>query len=699
MRWREVLLLACASSFSDAALADQKPLIGDLLVAGGNDAKTLPRDKKLHGKFLHITDIHPDPFYKVYSSTEEEDACHRGKGPAGVLGAETTDCDSPFTLVNATFKWIEENIKDSIDFIIWGGDSARHDNDELIPRTDEQIVDQNMMLVDKFLEVFGKKDRINDTDPTYDFIVPIIPTFGNNDILPHNIMDPGPSKWTKTFLSIWRQFIPEEQRHGFERGGWFYVEVIPNQLAVFNLNTLYFHGKNAAVNGCADKFEIGYEEMDWLRIQLQFMRQRGMKAIIMGHVPPGRSETKRSWDETCWQKYTLWMRQYRDVVVGSMYGHMNFEHFLLQDLEELDEHAINGDPEPEVRTALDGELSIQSTADYLNQLRTRWSRIPNPEGSEEQATSCAEQDLKSRARKKRPKKSKKDKFYEKIGGPWGERYSLTLVSASVVPNYFPVLRVFEYNTTGLDSYQATPLRVSDPLSQSGLPTDEPHPNLETNGKLQPKYKKHKFIAPLPPSKSSPPGPAYSPQTFTWLSYKQYYANLTNINNDSLESNDPVDADRWHSGKHSGKTPHGYNDPAKHAKKFAFEVEYDTKTDKAYALKDLTVRSWVDLAGRIGQYRSCRDDNGPEEIAEQLGHQDVDVDDEDDYMDKYLDNDLTPSRSNQIQRSNSKKHKKNKKDKKDKAHEKRKAIEKAWFAFASRAFVSTRDEDDLLENFG
>lgn len=55
MRWREVLLLACASSFSDAALADQKPLIGDLLVAGGNDAKTLPRDKKLHGKFLHIT--------------------------------------------------------------------------------------------------------------------------------------------------------------------------------------------------------------------------------------------------------------------------------------------------------------------------------------------------------------------------------------------------------------------------------------------------------------------------------------------------------------------------------------------------------------------------------------------------------------------------------------------------------------------
>lgn len=645
-------------------------------------------------------DIHPDPFYKVYSSTEEEDACHRGIGPAGVLGAETTDCDSPISLVNATFKWIEENIKDSIDFVIWGGDSARHDNDELIPRTDQQVESQNMMIVDKFLEVFGKKDRINDTDPTYDFTIPIIPTFGNNDILPHNILAPGPNRWTRKFLSIWRQFIPEEQRHGFERGGWFYVEVIPNQLAVFNLNTLYFHAKNAAVDGCADKSEIGYEEMDWLRIQLQFIRQRGMKAIIMGHVPPGRSETKRSWDETCWQKYTLWMLQYRDVVVGSMYGHMNFEHFLLQDSEEIDEHAINGDPETEVRTALDDELTIQSIDNYLIQLRTRWSRIPSASGFEERALSGAEPD------KTQPKKSKKDTFYDKIGGPWGERYSLTLVSASVVPNYFPTIRVFEYNTTGLDHYPAVPVIESNSLSQPGLSNDETHLTLERDGKLQNILKKHKFTAPLPPSKSSPPGPAYSPQTFSWLSYKQYYANLTNINNDFSKPSDFVEAEKWHSGKHSGKKPHKYSDPEKHAKKFVFEVEYDTKTDEAFALKDLTVRSWVDLAGRIGQYRSCRDDDDGDDFVEELEDQDVDADDEDgDSLANHLGNDLTPSRSNRIQNPTSKKHKKHEKHKKHKKQQKhnerkeRKAISRTWFAFVSRAFVSTRDEDDLLDNFG
>ena len=605
--------------------------------------------------------------------------------------------------MNATFKWIEENIKDSIDFVIWGGDSARHDNDERIPRTEQQVEGENVMLVDKFREVFGKKDRIGDRDPTNDFIIPIVPTIGNNDILPHNIMNPGPSRWTKKFLSIWRQFIPEEQRHGFERGGWFYVEVIPNRLAVFNLNTLYFYSKNAAVDGCADPSEIGYEEMDWLRIQLQFIRQRGMKAIIMGHVPPARSETKRSWDETCWQKYTLWMLQYRDVVAGAMYGHMNFEHFLLQDSEEIDEDTMNGKSDSKLRTALDDELTVQSADHYLIQLRDRWSRLPSAEGLEDCALSGPELDGKSDAQRKQLKKPNTKAFYDKIGGPWAERYSLTLVSPSVVPNYFPTIRVFEYNTTGLDSYQTLPVMESDPLSQSGLLIDETYTNLEIDGKLEETKKRRKFTAPLPPSKSSPPGPAYSPQTFSWLSYKQYYANLTHINNDLFESFDSVDAEKWHNGKHSGKKQHKHSDPAKHAKKFVFEVEYDTKTDKAFALKDLTVRSWVDLAGRIGRYRSrsmpCRDDDA-EEVAEGLGDQDVDDDDEDgDSSDKYLDNDLTPARSNQHQKPNTKRHKKHKKHKKHRGHKGGKAISKTWLAFVSRAFVSTRHEDELKDTFG
>lgn len=616
-------------------------------------------------------DIHPDPFYRVHSSTEEEEACHRGQGPAGILGAETSDCDSPISLVNATFKWIDENLKDSIDFVIWTGDSARHDNDERIPRTVKEVESANEFLVNKFVEVFGKDDSINDTDPTNDFIIPIIPTLGNNDILPHNIMDPGPNRWTKSFLSVWRKFIPEEQRHSFERGGWFFTEVIPNKLAVFNLNTLYFFSSNAAVDGCADKSEIGYEQMDWLRIQLQFLRQRGMKAIIMGHVPPARTDTKRSWDETCWQKYTLWMYQYRDVVVGSLYGHMNIEHFLLQDSKGINERSINGNVGVVGRTALEDEMTIQSGVDYLSQLQDQWSRLPYLEQATDSKKEKKDEKHKSPKEKKKPNDQK---FYEKIGGEWGERYSVTLISASVVPNYFPTLRVIEYNISGLDAHfspssaESTNLAFAD--SPPSIPKEAPiedQQHHKTDSKNH-KPKKPSFTPPLPPSKSSPPGPAYSPQTFTWLGYTQYYANLTRINNDFPESepdvscldDSPPEIEKWHKGKHSGKKP---SEGSRRAKMFIFEVEYDTRKDNVYGLKDLTVLNWIELAGRIGKYKSC----GDEAVHRKSGK----------------DEKLSAA---------------SKKQKRRERRKRRKAINKTWFTFVSRAFVGTRDEDELWEDF-
>jgi len=252
-------LAACALVFlgssSAASAAEQKPL------RFTNVATSQKHGRKLTGRFLQITgascarlwkrlallsirartdnirtDIHPDPFYKTYSSTETGSFCHRGKGAAGYYGAETSDCDAPLTLVNATFAWIAENLADSIDFVIWTGDSARHDNDEEIPRTEEQVLGQNRMLVNKFKEVFGS-DGGDRRSPSA-FKIPIVPTFGNNDILPHNIMVKGPNRWTRNYEDVWHDIVPEAQRHAFDRGGWFFVEVIPNKLAVISLNTM-----------------------------------------------------------------------------------------------------------------------------------------------------------------------------------------------------------------------------------------------------------------------------------------------------------------------------------------------------------------------------------------------------------------------------------------------------------------------------
>ncbi|KAI4115241.1 MAG: hypothetical protein LQ345_004125 [Seirophora villosa] len=643
-RHLSLLLLWTALSHCTAAPFLQKPL---------TSAPT-PGPDKLHGRFLHITgifhlpmsfhisptstdiliDVHPDRFYSLASSTDSGNACHWGKGSAGFYGAENTDCDSPIALLNATFQWIAENLRDSIDFIVWTGDSARHDNDELIPRTEDEVIGLNDLLVTKFVEVFGKEDNINDTDPTNDFTIPIVPNFGNNDILPHNIFHPGPNRWTMHYAHVWRKFIPEEQRHAFERGGWFFVEVIPNHLAVFSLNTLYFFNNNPAADGCAERSEPGYEQFEWLRVQLQFVRQRGMKAILMGHVPPARTESKHSWDETCWQKYTLWLQQYRDVIVGGLYGHMNIDHFMLQDTRQLDMKLMNGVVRPARKPRKSSDLSVQSSAEYLTELREGWSQLP------EKAEAFTREDQVDiwpsfiLGTEKKRRKSSHERFLEKIGGEWGERYSATLVGASIVPNYYPTMRVFEYNTTGLQQ-GSSDLYIG---RRHGMPSAG---HDKSDMYEESKYlEKHSFVKPKPPSKSQPPGPAYSPQPLSLLGYTQLFANLTKINAAfALPRTSP-------------------------AAEFAYELEYNTRNDSIYALEDLTMRNYINLAARIGRYRPKRDD---------LSFEDVE---EEDYS------------------GNKNKHKKKKKH-----HKKRRAINKVWFAFVNRAFVGAKDENSIRDQFG
>jgi endopolyphosphatase len=523
----------------------------------------------------------------------------------GIYGGENTDCDTPYSLINATLEWIEENVKDDIDFVIWTGDSARHDSDEKIPRDADQVLSSNRWVAQRFQDTFRR-----DGDNSH---IPIVPTFGNNDILPHNILTGGPNKWLKAYGDIWRNIIPEEQRHGFERGGWFYVEVIPNKLAVFSLNTLYFFEQNAGVDGCESRSEPGFEHMEWLRIQLQFIRERGMKAILMGHVPPARTESKKVWDETCWQRYTLWLQQYRDVVVGGIFGHMNIDHFMLQDTKEVQLYTGQSVASNKVRTAMEDELTIQSMNSYLKELRNEWSDLPDLTNDTEEETTF---------KGKKGKKSKKDKALRKIGGPWGERYQVTHVSPSVVPNFLPTLRIIHYNITGLDdattflpgdnpemrgalldkeTEQWVDILGGDDGSSEPIGEDDEEEAMskkrKKGGKKLKKPKHPDLTIPSPPSIQSPPGPAYSPQTLTLLGYTQYFANLTFINNEFKKS-ELVTGDA---------SSQDLKDKIPKPNPVTFQVEYDTFTDPVYKLKDMTVRSYIKLAHRIGQYKTVKED--------------------------------------------------------------------------------------------
>ncbi|KAK1638226.1 Metallo-dependent phosphatase-like protein [Colletotrichum phormii] len=682
------------------------------IVIGSEVADTVAQEgsRRLSGKFLHITDFHPDQFYKTHSSTEEGVACHSGDGPAGYYGAETSDCDTPSSLVNATFDWIAANIADDIDFVIWTGDSARHDSDESIPRSPSQVLGTNRWIADKFAETFG-----DPKDPTK-MAVPVIPTFGNNDILPHNILLPGPNKWLGYYAEIWKRFIPEEQRHSFEFGGWFYTEVIPKKLAVFSLNTLYFFDRNAGVDDCQQPSEPGFKQMEWLRVQLEFLRERGMKAILMGHVPPARTDSKKNWDETCWQKYNLWMQQYRDVVVGSLYGHMNIDHFIVHDTKEIDINILGGFAvDDDVgREAFEDDLEIQSAQDYLTELREGWAKLPavNVKALEEDT-------VESDAKGKKDKKKKKKKPGKDLGGKYAERYHLSLVGPSIVPNYFPTLRVVEYNISGLEDAAVWADSFTDAVPALSLPSDDDpvHEELKREidaaknkkkgnkgkkGKKPTKPKDPNLVIPQPPPAGTGPGPAYAPQPLTFLGYTQYFANLTYLNNDMTHESKDASGNKWRDGIHKDKDPKSKKPKPR---PLAFEVEYSTFTDKIYKLSDLTVRSYVKLANRIAKENAKKgkgkaltedfeDDDEDEEEESLDEHKEVIEDEEHEDDDADDDEDEDEDEDVETEKKKGNKGKKGKKGGKKKKKKKKKKHNKVWLHFLKHAFIKTVPQKKL-----
>jgi endopolyphosphatase len=112
---------------------------------------------------------------------------------------------------------------------------ARHDADNKIRRTRKEIYDTNQAVASLMLNTFSHlRKHPNQT-------VPVIPTFGNNDIYPHNILHGGSEgrRVFEKFWDIWHPFIPENQRHIFVNGGYFANHVVPGHLKVISQHHVF----------------------------------------------------------------------------------------------------------------------------------------------------------------------------------------------------------------------------------------------------------------------------------------------------------------------------------------------------------------------------------------------------------------------------------------------------------------------------
>jgi endopolyphosphatase len=165
------LLLAALGAAAGVLCAQQAPLALDDPLSAPPDVWRPPAPPRaLRGRFLHVTDLHPDPFY--LAGVAATHACHRarkakkGAARSGAWGAPASGCDAPLRLVNATLAHLAREWADAVDFVVWTGDSARHDNDRRHPRTPREIYDLNRMVAGWMREAFTRRG------------IPVIPSIG-----------------------------------------------------------------------------------------------------------------------------------------------------------------------------------------------------------------------------------------------------------------------------------------------------------------------------------------------------------------------------------------------------------------------------------------------------------------------------------------------------------------------------------------
>ncbi|KAK7695800.1 hypothetical protein QCA50_000438 [Cerrena zonata] len=523
---------------------------------------TRPR-RKLQGRFLHITDMHPDPYYRVDMSPNS--ACHRRKPKkekprAGEYGIPYGECDSPFTLTNHTLDFIDKKWSSEIDFVVWTGDSARHDNDRKLPRTTKEIYELNRAMARRMEDIFLSKG------------IPVIPTIGNNDIWPHNILLPGPNDITFQYSAIWRSFIPFSSYQVFQRGGYFSVDVIPGSVAAISLNTLYFYTSNKAVGGCdaKDPEDPGNLQYDWLEVQLQTFRSRGMQVWMIGHVPPSAS----NYYPDCHVRYVELSLRYQDTILGHLFGHMNVDHFFF-----LDAQAVSED--------VQGESSDEADGD--------------------------EGDLKKKHKDLYGTLLKSFNHMHKVSKLDHDNYAVVNVAPSVVPNpYLPSFRIFSYNISGspyipgdlgvtLDSIGSRGLTAHSEDSDGSPPDCLDDTEGRQNLTLEKTYKCHSSRR----WNSSPNSPSRRNGLWSPLGYAQYY--IPNLNETTgkrapkfkleyltfepslLHPPEGLEASQFH-----------YPIPLKNLPR---SLRNSTVTKSKYApykMQDLTIPSWLKLARRLGK---------------------------------------------------------------------------------------------------
>ncbi|KAI9263851.1 Metallo-dependent phosphatase-like protein [Helicostylum pulchrum] len=382
--------------------------------------------RKQHGYFLHITDMHVDEDY-IEGATVRS-ACHELPSAfnaqkkhkshpdilAGKYGTPGEKCDAPVILAQETLDWISREWKDKLDFVIWTGDNSKHDWDKKNKRKRRDIYELNQRVTDMVLDTFWPSS------------IPVIPSFGNNDVYPHNQIG-GPDTdgdLLSFYEQMWRPWIPKDQRSTFRQGG-YYIKQVAARLNVLTLNTMYFYTKNKSVKNCKHPDSPAFIQLVWFEDQLKKARSKQEKIYVIGHVPP----SPRDYKGTCLSEYKRIAANYTDVVMGQFFAHLNMDHFLMFDGREDSSATCNLDESDPVHQ------HVLDIADYDNDQEVHVTR-----------------NIKAYLGWLREMYQDIDPLDDKRAPPNGQTPLVVVqVSPSVLPVYNPAVRIYKYEINPEDN--------------------------------------------------------------------------------------------------------------------------------------------------------------------------------------------------------------------------------------------------------
>ncbi|CAG8476525.1 2160_t:CDS:2 [Acaulospora colombiana] len=245
--------------------------------------------------------------------SDPENKCHRvsqkkSHNTAGKFGVLHSECDTPYTLTNSTFDFLRKNFSD-VDFVIYTGDTCRHERDPNVPLTKEYVIFCHRLLVQWFTEYFDLRR------------VKIIPVLGNNDEWEHNQLTAGPNSLLSNLTDIWAP-LHLNLTNDFYIGGYFRQDV-NLRLSVLGLNSMYFFDANSKVKDCKSKSSPGAKQLKWLEEELESARRENRKIYVAQHISPLDSSGEPDYYPTCFSKYVQLMGDYSDVIHGHFTGHTN----------------------------------------------------------------------------------------------------------------------------------------------------------------------------------------------------------------------------------------------------------------------------------------------------------------------------------------------------------------------------------------